>query len=86
MADKRIKVRLGHEEVEATEVFVDESNERWSELRLSDGTFMKVKLSVISVARTDRFDMNDNPIYSINATPTLAIVSVPEQLRKKKDN
>ncbi len=70
--------------VRGLEVPVEESNERWSEIKLEDGTVIRVKLNVISAVRVPgQFDQAGIPMYVMNMTPTIAILSVPENLRKK---
>lgn len=82
------KVRLPHGEVvEGTEVPVMESIERWSEVTLGDGAKVRIKLSIISAARSDNhYDGNDNPVYSFDMTPTIVLAEVPPQLKKQKSS
>jgi hypothetical protein len=69
---------------DGVEVPIEESNERWSEIKLGDGTIVRVKLSIVSVVRVPgQYDQVGNPMYIMNMTPTIAIFSVPEDLRKK---
>jgi hypothetical protein len=69
---------------EGTEVQVDESSERWSELTLQDGTVIRAKATITSAVRIDgQYDPLGNPMYLTNLAPILSIVSVPENLRKK---
>lgn len=69
--------------VDGVDVAIEESVERWSDVLLKDGTRIRVKVSPIWVARTGEFDAAGNPYYSINMTPTIAITSVPDHLKKK---
>ena len=67
------------------DVPIRESTERWSEFQLEDGTVVRAKFSMISAVRVDNeYDNVGNPIYLSNGVPTLAIISVPEKLRRKK--
>ena len=69
---------------DGVEVPIEEANERWSEIKLEDGTIIRVKLNVISAVRVPgQYDQVGNPMYVMNMTPTIAIHSVPENLRKK---
>ena len=69
---------------EGVDVPVDESSERWSELTLGDGTIIRIKMTVAQVVRLDgQFDKDGNPVYVLKSTPTVAVISVPEGLRKK---
>lgn len=87
MAPRKIKIPYGNKGmVNATEIIVEESNERWSDVTLADGTKLKVKSSVISAARVDgEYDPpTGNPVYVLNMTPTIIYSDVPNELRKKK--
>lgn len=66
------------------EVPILESTERWTELKLEDGTILRVKPSVISVIRLEnQWDQENNPLYALKNGPNLmAIISVPDQLKK----
>jgi hypothetical protein len=69
---------------EGVEVPVEESIERWSEIKLEDGTIIRLKVTMISAVRIPgQYDQVGNPMYVMNMAPTIAIVSVPENLRKK---
>jgi hypothetical protein len=70
--------------VDATEVPVEESNERWTDLTLQDGTKMRIKTTVVNVARVDGiYDPQGNPLYIVNGLPTMVIMEVPEKLKQK---
>jgi hypothetical protein len=88
MAEKRIKVPFPPPSgpmVDASEVQVRESNERWSEVTLEDGTVLRIKPNVMSAVRVDgQFDPEGNPMYGIKAAHTVTIVSSPEHLRKPR--
>jgi hypothetical protein len=86
VAERRTKVPLqGTDQiVEGFDVPVEESNERWSEFKLEDGTVLKAKVTVVSAVRLDgQFDPQGNPLYVMNLSPVMAIVEAPERLRKK---
>lgn len=70
---------------DALEVPLTESLERWSELTFEDGTIAKIKMSVLSAIRfPGQFDAEGNPIYMIKGSPTVSIVSSPDELKEKK--
>jgi len=70
--------------VDGTPVVIDESTERWSDVKLADGTRLKIKMSVISGVRSNgHFDAAGMPIYSFDMTPQLVLVEVPDGLKKK---
>jgi hypothetical protein len=84
--ERKVKVLnpMTGQNVEAIDVPIEESNERWSEIILQDGTVFKAKITIVSIARIpDAFDQAGNPVYVVNATPTFAIAEVPEKLRRK---
>jgi hypothetical protein len=65
-------------------VSVKESNEKWSEVTLDDGTKIKLKLNVISVERAiKKYDDKGNPIYKLKTAPLIVIDYVPESLKTK---
>ena len=70
--------------VDGIAVDIVESTERWSDVTLADGTKVKIKMSVISAARSDsHYDQDGRPIYSFDMTPQLVLVDVPPGLKKK---
>jgi hypothetical protein len=69
--------------IDATEVPIKESTERWTDIQLEDGTVLRVKPNVVSVVRLDgKYDKEGNPSYGIRSIQTVTIVSVPEHLRE----
>lgn len=86
MAERKVKTPFGEagKLADGAEVTVDESTERWSEYKLSDGSIIRGKLTVVSAVRIDgQFDPQGNPMYAINMTPTMSIIESPAHLRKK---
>lgn len=64
-------------------VTVEESIERFSEVRLSDGSTIKVKTSVLEAVRLhDRHDSNGNPVYRVKSVNSIVVSNAPEHLRK----
>jgi hypothetical protein len=85
MAERKVRVPYGEpgQMADGVEVNVDESTEKWSEYKLSDGTLLKGKMTVISAVRIEgQFDPQGNPMYAINMTPAMVIVEAPAHLRK----
>lgn len=73
--------------MDGMEVPVDESTERWSDVKLADGTLIRVKQTVASVIRIDgQYDAEGNPIYVLKSAPAVAIIHVEEALRKRAPN
>jgi hypothetical protein len=86
MAERKVKVPFGESGAMAdgVEVTVDESTERWSEYKFSDGSILRGKLTVTSAVRIEgQFDPQGHPMYAINMTPALLIAESPAHLRKK---
>ena len=85
VAERKVRVQLvaGGPMVDGMEVPVNESNEKWSEYKLEDGTTIRVKQVVMEVIRSSEYDPEGNPMYAIKAQPIVAIVDVPDNLRRK---
>ena len=86
MAEKKTKVLspMTAKEVDGFIVDVDESVERWSELKLSDGSTLKLKQVILQVIRlANEYDQNKNPLYLVQSAPIMAIGSVPDNLKKR---
>jgi hypothetical protein len=72
--------------VDGVEVGVDETTERWSDIKLADGALLRVKMTVVSALRAeDEYDQTGQPIYSLNMAPVIAVNSVPDKLKKKRN-
>lgn len=87
VAERKVKITFGGKGmVDATEIPIEESNEKWSDVKLQDGAHLRVKSSVINAVRVDgQYDpATGNPVYVLNMTPTMIYVDIPENLRQKK--
>lgn len=86
MADRKVKVNVpGMGLVEGTPVPILESTERWTEIRLEDGTTLRVKPVVMAVTRLDgRYDPDGNPMYALQAGQAMT-ANAPDHLRKLPD-
>jgi hypothetical protein len=72
--------------VSGTEVSVEESLERWSDVTLEDGARIRLKGSVVSAVRVDNeYDPQGNPLYIVNVTPVMSILEMPDDLKQKKN-
>lgn len=80
---KTTKVQLpGGKVVDALEVAVEEATERWTDLKLADGTTIRIKTVVLAVVRLEgEFDAEGQPLYQIKANQIMT-ASAPEHLRK----
>jgi hypothetical protein len=72
--------------IDAQEVDVTESTDRWCEYRLEDGSVIRAKPVIASFVRLDGvFDHDGNPLYGMRGSMNHLIVSVPDNLKKKSD-
>lgn len=67
----RVRIHPEGPEYDAEEVQMIESVERWSELRLDDGTVLKIKPVVTSILRVPgQYDPEGNPICVVKGAST----------------
>jgi hypothetical protein len=85
MTERKTRVQVpGGAFLDAVEVSVESSSEKWSEYTLQDGSQIRIKQALIEVARViDQYDAEGNPLYHVKAQPILTIISAPERLKKK---
>lgn len=70
--------------VEGRDVDISESTERFSELRLEDGTILRVKPSVLQVTRlVEQWDPEGNPIYVVRSQNLVLVSEAPAELKRK---
>lgn len=83
VADKMVKVQgPGGGMVDAVEVGVEEATERWTDLKLADGTVIRIKTVVLTVLRLEgQYDQDGNPMYQIKANQIMT-ASSPDILKK----
>ncbi|HYB61797.1 MAG TPA: hypothetical protein VEH50_09985 [Methylomirabilota bacterium] len=83
MAALKVKINIPNMGlVEGTPVPLTESVERWTELKLDDGTVLRVKPLITNILRLDgKYDPQGNPVYVIQGGSTMVIGSVPDHLR-----
>lgn len=83
MPEKRNKVQLATGAVvEGVEVGVSEATERWTDVKLEDGSSLRIKAVILSVLRLDgQYDPEGNPQYLVKANQVMT-VSAPDHLRK----
>ena len=80
--ERRKKVTIGGEEVDAVEIPFQAGAEHWNEYLLNDGSVLKMKTITTEVLRLeDRYDNDGNPTYLLKSTNVLA-VSAPDELRR----
>ena len=84
MADKKMQIQVPGIQgpVEAVEVAVEEATERWTDVKLSDGTQLRLKSIVLAVVRIEgRYDPDGNPLYQLKSNQ-LMTVTAPDHLKK----
>ena len=83
MADKRSKVQAPDGKiVDAVEVEIAESSEKWTEITLTDGTTIRTKPVILSVLRLENvYDQEGNPVYQLKANQVM-VASSPDNLKK----
>jgi hypothetical protein len=70
----KVKVTLNGQTVDAADVPITQTEERWNEYKLEDGTTLRVKFVVGSIIRVNgQYDPEGNPVYMIKGN----VVSVP---------
>ncbi len=85
MAERKTKLKLNDEEVDAWDVPIAESTERWTELRLEDGAVLRIKVVVGSVVRVDSIkDDAGNPLYVVKSGNALTLVTGPTKIADRK--
>lgn len=86
MAGKKVMIPFptpGSPPKEGTEVAVEQSTERWSEVKLEDGTVFRLKATVMSAVRIEgEYDPAGNPMYALRAQPVIDVVEIPEHLKR----
>jgi len=66
------------------EVGVEESTEKWTNVKLEDGTELRIKPTVLSAVRIDgEYDNDGNPAYLVKAQHLVTVVSVPEKFKRQ---
>jgi len=81
--EKKTKVQMPNGLlVDAVEVGVSDANEKWTDVKLEDGSSLRIKSVILGAVRVDgHYDPDGNPMYMIKANQVMT-VSAPEHLRK----
>lgn len=65
-------------------VEIEETTERWSEIRLKDGAVLRIKPIIVGADRVEgQFDPEGNPLYRLKSSVIMVVQSAPESLRRK---
>jgi hypothetical protein len=88
MPERKVKINVpGMGTVEGTQVELTESVERWTELKLSDGSVIRVKPTILNITRIDgRYDAQGNPLYALQGAQTMLVSYAPDHLRQGAPN
>lgn len=79
----KVKINFGGEEVDATPIDVNQTNEYWNQYLLDDGTVIKMKLVATKILRIDnKYDKEGNPVYFVQSTNVLS-VNASDSLKRK---
>jgi hypothetical protein len=82
----KVKNPITGEELNAYDVPLKESNEKWSEFELEDGTKIRMKVTISGAHRfVGKYDPQGNPMYDLVAMPQIVTVYVPEELKKEQE-
>jgi hypothetical protein len=78
----QIKLPNSAEPVNAVEVEVEESTERWTDVKLKDGSTLRIKPVLLKAFRAENvFDQDGNPVYQVKVNQVMS-VSAPDHLKK----
>lgn len=81
MSEVRVKTVYNGKPAEGIEVPISQSNERWNEYKLEDGTMLRLKFTVASIIRViGENDTEGNPVYMVRGT----VATVPVAPEEKK--
>lgn len=85
MPPRKRRVTWQDREVEATIMPFQTGGEHFNEYLVEDGTVVKLKLVVTEILKLDgEYDAEGNPVYIV-ISANVPYVSVPEELRQKRD-
>ncbi len=79
-----MQVQISPEDVaEAENLSIKDESENWNTYKLSDGSIMKVKLTVTNVKRLKKYQPDGSPIYLIQSMNVLRMDTIPKELMGK---
>ena len=86
MAKEERKVTIpgpNGQQLHGIDMEIEESSDKWSEMKLHDGTRLRVKTVVTQVIRLDgMWDPEGNPAYFVKSSPVVTVLSAPDFLKK----
>lgn len=85
MSERRTKVEYPQgKQADGFSVDVEEANERFSEIRLADGTRIRIKPVITEVVRVEgQWDREGNPIYVVRSANVMTVSEVSDDLKKR---
>ena len=85
MPEEKKKLRFAGNDLNVFDVPIKKATEPFADYELEDGSILRVKSVVTSVLRLEAQNNpeNGNPIYIVQSTPVVSVVSAPENLIKK---
>ncbi len=85
MSKHKRKVRMeSGDSVEGTVVNIVESTERFTDIKLEDGTILKAKVVVVEAVRVDdQWDNDGNPAYVLKNQTIVAVAETPDNLKRE---
>ncbi len=86
MADLKKKVKDSQGNwTEATIIEIEESTERFNNVKLKDGTVLNVKTTILEVVRLDQWDDDGNPLYGVESQTIVTLGNCPDDLKKPSE-
>jgi hypothetical protein len=72
--------------VEGFDVPIVESTERWTEVKLEDGSILRLKPTIVSAVRLPgEWDPQGNPMYALMANNAMVVAESPDHLKRPSD-
>jgi hypothetical protein len=73
--ERKVKISMPDGKIsDGFEVPVLESTERWTEIKLEDGSVLRIKPSIIAAIRIPgQYDQEGNPMYVLKATNSMMV-------------
>ena len=83
--ERKVKIQgpPGQPSLEGYDVPIVESTERWTEVKLEDGSVLRVKASILSAIRVPgQYDADGNPMYALKSNVAMIVADAPENLKR----
>ena len=69
-------------EKEIEDVDFNVIKEDWNEYSLKDGTKLKIKLVLVKVKRSNKYDQFGEPLYMVQSQNIVKVAEVPDELKR----